>query len=352
VADDQLLNVIRALPKIELHRHLEGSVRLETLIDIAQQYGIEMPEYDVETLRPFVQMMPDEPRNSQHFLSKFFTLRQFFRSPGIIVRVTDEVIADAAADNVRYMELRFTPRALSNILNCAYHDVVSWVCQAASDAAEKYDIDVRLIVSMNRHESVEIGEEVLRAAIDFSDRGVVAVDLAGDEHAFSALPFRAVFEQAREDGLGITIHAGEWGAAENVRDAIEHLGATRVGHGVRLLEDPNLLPLVVERGTILEVCPTSNVQSGVASDFESHSLPMLYRRGVRTTINTDDPLVSNITLTDELLRVVSYMGLTLDDVKQHTLEAARAAFLPDAEREVLVAKFETWFNPSAEQAVQ
>jgi adenosine deaminase len=125
-----------------------------------------------------------------------------------------------------------------------------------------------------------------------------------------------------------------------------------VGHGVRLLEDPNLLPLVVERGTILEVCPTSNVQSGVASDFESHSLPMLYRRGVRTTINTDDPLVSNITLTDELLRVVSYMGLTLDDVKQHTLEAARAAFLPDAEREVLVAKFETWFNPSAEQAVQ
>src|SRR5262245_2787778 len=260
------------MPKIEMHRHLEVSVRLSTLIEIALEYGIEMPEYDVETLRPFVQMMPDEPRNWNHFLGKFQTLRQFYRSPEVIRRVTREVIADAAEDNVKYLELRFTPRALSNIINCSYHEVVSGVCQVAAESAREYDILVRLILSMNRHESVEIGEEVLSAAIDFCNQGVVAVDLAGNEQTFSARPFRSVFERAREAGLGVTIHAGEWGGAENVRDAVEQLGAARVGHGVRLLEDETLLPLLVERGIVLEVCPTSNVQSGVVSGFEAHPL--------------------------------------------------------------------------------
>ncbi len=352
MVDTQLLNTIRALPKVELHRHLEGSVRLQSLIDIALEYGIEMPEYDVETLRPFVQMMPDEPRNWQHFLAKFQTLRQFYRSPEVIQRVTREVIADAAADNIRYLELRFTPRALSNIINCSYHEVVSWVCQVASAAAQDYDIQVRLILSMNRHESVEIGEEVLQAAIDHCDQGVVAVDLAGNEQSFSARPFHSVFARAREAGLGVTIHAGEWGGAENVRDAVEHLSAVRVGHGVRLLEDPALLPLLIERNVVLEVCPTSNVQSGVVADFNSHPLPQLIRQQVRATLNTDDPLVSNITLSDEIERAITYMGLTLEQVKELTLVAAQAAFLPEPERAKLVAKFEAWFSSDTAPAIR
>ncbi len=351
MVDTDLLNAIRALPKVELHRHLEGSVRLQTLVEVALEYGIEMPEYDVETLRPFVQMMPDEPRNWHHFLGKFQTLRQFYRSPDVIRRVTREAIADAAHDNVRYLELRFTPRALSNVINCSYHEVVSWVCQVAAQAARDFDIEVRLILSMNRHESVEIGEEVLKAAIDHCDQGVVAVDLAGNEQTFAARPFRPVFERAREAGLGITIHAGEWGGADNVRDAIEHLGAARVGHGVRLLEDPTLLPLLVERNVVLEICPTSNVQSGVVADFGSHPLPQLFRQQVRTTINTDDPLVSNITLSDEIERVVSHMELTLDEVKQLILVAAQAAFLPQPERVALVARFEAWFSNDTAPAV-
>ncbi len=342
LVDQSLLDTIHALPKIELHRHLEGSVRLATLVDIARDYGIEMPEYDVETLRPFVQMMPDEPRNSQHFLAKFQTLRQFYRSPEVIQRVTREAIDDAAADNVRYLELRFTPRALSNIIACTYHEVVSWVCQAAAEASQAHDIEVRLILSMNRHESVEVGEEVLVAALDHFDQGVVAIDLAGNEGGFSAKPFSQVFERARDAGLGITIHAGEWGGAENVRDAIEHLGAHRVGHGVRLLEDESLLSLVIERGVVLEICPTSNVQSGVVADYASHPLTTLYRYKALTTLNTDDPLVSNITLSSEIERAVTYMGLTMDDIKQMTVNAARAAFLPDSERDDLVARFQRW----------
>ena len=352
LVDPDLLNAIRAMPKIELHRHLEGSVRLQTLVDIALESGIEMPEYDAETLRPFVQMMPDEPRNWQHFLAKFQTLRQFFRSPEVIRRVTREVIEDAAADNVKYLELRFTPRALSNIINCSYHDVVSWVCETAAQAGQDFDIQVRLIPSMNRHESVEIGEEVLSAAIDHAEQGVVAVDLAGNEQTFSARPFQVVFARARDAGLGITIHAGEWGGAENIRDAVEHLGAVRIGHGVRLLEDPSLVPLLAEREVVLEVCPTSNVQSGVVADFSVHPLPLLLREQVRATINTDDPLVSDITLSDEIERVMIHMAVSFEDVKQLTVSAAQAAFLPEPERMALVARFEGWLSSNTAPAMQ
>jgi adenosine deaminase len=252
---------------------------------------------------------------------------------------------------VRYLELRFTPRALSNIINCSYHDVVSWVCQTAVQAARDFDIEVRLIVSMNRHESVAIGDEVLDAAIDHSDQGVVAVDLAGNEQSFSARPFRQLFERALQAGLGVTIHAGEWGGADNVRDAIESLGASRVGHGVRALEDPTLLPLLIERNIVLEICPTSNVQSGAVADFSAHPLPQLFHQHVRVTINTDDPLVSNITLSDEIERAVTHMSLSLDEVKQLTLLAAQAAFLPETERMALVARFETWFSNDTAPAV-
>lgn len=330
------------MPKIELHRHLEGSVRLDTLVDIAREYDIEMPEYDVEMLRPFVQMMPDETRNSQHFLAKFLTLRQFFRSPEVIRRVTREAVADAAADNIKYLELRFTPRALSNILNCTFEAVIEWVCTEAAAAAADHNIQVRLILSMNRHESVEIGERVLEAALAFRTCGVVAIDLAGNEQDFPAEPFQKVFEKAKTNGLGITIHAGEWAASSNVRAAVEMLHASRIGHGVRSIEDAALCDWLAERNIALEVCPTSNVHSGVVADWSQHPLPGLYQRGILTTINTDDPLVSNITLGDELIRAAEHLSFSFVDIKQHMLNAARVAFLaPEAQAE-LVQQFEGW----------
>ncbi|MBL8165448.1 MAG: adenosine deaminase [Anaerolineae bacterium] len=346
---DALYSAVRALPKIELHRHLEGAVRLQTLVDIAHDAGIEMPEYDAETLRPFVQMMPGETHDHLHFLSKFHTLRQFFRSPEIIQRVAREVVADAAADNVKYMELRFTPRALSNILNCSYEEIISWVCQAASAEAAAHNIQVRYIVSMNRHESVEIGEQVLNAALALRALGIVAIDLAGNENGFPAEPFRDVFERAKTAGMGVTIHAGEWAGVESMYTAIHNLGADRIGHGVRALEDPGLVDLLTERQIVLEICPTSNVHSGVVSDWTEHPIQALYKNRVRTTINTDDPLVSNITLSDEIVRALEHMAFNLDDIKTQTLTAARAAFLPPDERDTLAAQFETWFAAAVEK---
>lgn len=340
MADDQLQSTMRELPKIELHRHLEGSIRLSTLVEVAQEYGIEMPKYDIELLRPFVQMMPSEPHNSQHFLAKFMTIRQFFVSETIIRRMTREVVVDAAADNVKYFELRFTPRALSNILNCPYEHVLDWVCTEAVATAAQYDIQVRLIVSMNRHESFGIAELTLDAVLAYQSPYIVAVDLAGNENDYPAEPFQPLFERAKNEGLGVTIHAGEWGSVNNIRIAVTALMADRIGHGVRAIEDLALCDWLIEEGIVLELCPTSNVHSGAVAHWSQHPISQLYRHGVATTINTDDPLVSDITLTDELVRAVEFMTLTLDDVKRHMLNAAQAAFLPLADRQLLIAQFE------------
>lgn len=340
--DDVVCRTLVGMPKIELHRHLEGSVRLPTLVEIAREYGIEMPEYDAEMLRPFVQMMPNETHNAQHFLSKFMTLRQFFRSPEIIRRIAREAVADAAADNIKYLELRFTPRALSNIMNCSFETVIDWVCSEVATAAVDYDIEARLILSMNRHESVTIGEMTLGAALAFRDQGVVAIDLAGNEQDFPAEPFQHIFEMAKSEGLGVTIHAGEWAGPSNVRVAVERLQADRIGHGVRSVEDPALCEWLAERGIVLEVCPTSNVHSGVVPSWVEHPLATLYGRGLKVTLNTDDPLVSNITLTDEVLRTVEELQITVHDIKQFMFNAARAAFLPPEERLALIQQFENW----------
>lgn len=341
---EQLLATIQAMPKIELHRHLEGSLRLATLVDIASSVGVEMPDYDLESLRPFVQMMPDEERSAKHFLSKFMTLRQFYRSVEIIERITYEIIEDAARDNVKYMELRFTPKALCNITELKLEEVVPLVCNVGNIAARDFGIDVRYIVSMNRHEPVDLGEHVLRAGIRNIDKGVVGIDLAGDESNYDGLEFRSLFQRAKAAGLGITIHAGEWGGVESIWNAIGNLGADRVGHGVALLEDPAIMQIVIDRGISLEVCPTSNYLSGVIDKMSDHPLALLTQKGVLTTINTDDPLICNVNLTEEIVATMQALDLSLNDVKQYQIRAAEVSFLPSDERAKLVKQFEGYMQ--------
>ena len=342
--DDRTLAIIQNMPKIELHRHLEGSLRLETLVEIGEEVGIEMPEYDVDALRPFVQMMPGEERSARHFLSKFHTLRQFYRSVEIIERITYEIVEDAALDNVKYMELRFTPKALCNITQLELEEIVPLVCDVANAAAEKFDIKVRYIVSMNRHEPVELGEHVLRAGLNNRHKGVVGIDLAGDEANYPGLEFRSLFQRAKSAGLGITIHAGEWGGIESIWNAIGNLWADRIGHGVAVIQDPAMLQVLIDRGICLEVCPTSNYLSGVVDSMEEHPIHELTRNQVLTTINTDDPLICNVTLSKEIVSTMSALNLSLDDVKQYQMRAARASFLEKDEQEDLIHQFQGFMS--------
>lgn len=333
------LNVYKALPKVELHRHLEGSLRLQTMLDIANAHGITIPD-NILRLSDMVQVQDEDPLTFQNFLAKFNTLRLFYRSPDVIHRVTREAVEDAARDNVKYMELRFTPVALSRAERFPLHDVMDWVCSSAAAAAEEFEIQVRLIASVNRHESPQLAEQVAWLAAAHIDDGIVGLDLAGNEAEFSAEPFAPIFAESKQSGLHLTIHAGEWAGADNVREAIEQVGAERIGHGVRVMDDENVVALARERGTIFEVCVTSNYQSGVVPALSNHPLPRMLQADLNVTLNTDDPSVSRIDLSHEYRLVHEDLGIPLPVLKRCILAAARASFLPDDEREKLYDQLE------------
>lgn len=339
--------LLAGLPKIDLHRHLEGSLRLTSLREIALHYDLDVPAGSLDELRPAVQIVAGE-RSFTQFLAKFDVLRRFYQSPEVIHRLTYEVVEDAAHDNVRYLELRFTPAALANSRKYALADVTDWVIAAVAAACRDHPgLQVRLIASLNRHEPVAVAEQVAQIAADRQAQGIVGLDLAGDEVNYSAEPFRGVFQAARQAGLGCVAHAGEWTGAATVRDAIEHLGVQRVGHGVRVVEDPAVAALARERGVAFEVCLTSNLQSGVVASVAAHPLLAMHALGLRTTLNTDDPTVSGITLTDEYLCAMDELGLTPADIKQAIVTAASASLLPPAQQAALVAQFRAALDPAA-----
>ncbi len=324
----------QSLPKVELHRHLEGSVRVETLAEIGQDHGIR--NTGAHILGPMVQVGEDEPYTFENFLSKFVALRMFYRSPEVIGRITREAIEDAAKDNIRYLELRFTPVALSKAERFPLDQVIDWVIEGARAGEETYGVITRLIASVNRHESPDLAEQVAWLAMERKHKGIVGLDLAGNEAEFPAKPFLGVFHEAQQEGLHITIHAGEWGGAANVAEAIEVFGTKRIGHGVRVMEDDEVVALARDAGTIFEVCLTSNYQSGVVPKLSQHPVVPMLDAGLNATINTDDPSVSRITLSEEYRQACEVQGLSLLNLRERIVAAAQAAFLPDSEKKELV----------------
>jgi adenosine deaminase len=325
----------RTMPKVDLHRHLEGSLRLSTMLDIARKHGLTIPA-NVVRLSRLVQVQDEDNFTFDNFLAKFNTLRMFYRSPDVITRITHEAVEDAAKDNVRYLELRFTPVALSRAERFPLEDVTDWVCQAAREAEKKYKVVVRLIASINRHEPIELAEQVAWIAVEKGRENIVGLDLAGNEVDFPARPFLPIFKEARQSGMSISVHAGEWSGAANVREAIEVFGAQRVGHGVRVLEDDFTTALARDLGTTFEVCITSNYQTGVVSALNGHPLPRMMSARLNVTLNTDDPSISQITLGNEYRVAVEELRIPFDLLKERVVAAAQASFLPENEKNKLV----------------
>ena len=334
---------LQQMPKVDLHRHLEGSLRLQTLAEIAIEHGVDLPTYSIEELRPYVQVI-DNSSDFHQFLAKFRLLRRLYRSPEAVRRVAYEAVADAAEDNVRYLELRFNPVALSRAQGFRLDDVTDWVCEAIASAQQNYDIMVRLILQIGRDESLQTAREIVELAIAHRKGGVVGIDLAGDEVNYPPHRFAPLFRHAWQEGLGITVHAGEAGSAENVQVAIQLLHAQRIGHGVRAVENSNVVRFLREHNVTLEICPTSNLQTGVVRVFSQHPLPDLVALGLRVTINTDDPSISDTTLTDEYLVAVAAIGLQLAAVRQTVFAAVDAAFLPEQDRQRLKEQLYAWHS--------
>jgi len=322
------------IPLVDLHRHLDGSVRLTTVLDIARQHGIRLPADDLESLRPYAQVQ-GPVADLMSFIAKFELLKEVFVDVEAIERIAYENLEDTVAEGIDYIELRFSPAFMGERHGISPHDVTGAICRALRAAGGRLPVQAKLIVIMSRHLGQERCWQELEAALAHQDQGVVAVDLAGDEANFPGALFGRHFAHAREAGLHITVHAGEAAGPASVRQAIEELGAQRIGHGVHAIEDAAVLQLIAERGVALESCPTSNIQTSTVPSYAAHPLPEFLRRGLLVTLATDDPGISAIDLPYEYRVARDELGLADADLRRLQANGVDAAFLSDAERSEL-----------------
>ncbi len=294
---------------IDLHRHLEGSIRFGTFAELARETGIELPRRE---LRRRTTMSGEKP-GFRRFLSKFALYRGLYPSRDWIERVAFEAVEDAKKDGVVYLELRFSPTHFGRRMKAKGEDVADWVARGARRAG----IDVTFIATFGRDFSPKDNGPTTRA-VEGTDV-FSGLDLAGDESK-SAMPFLRLFKGL---DLPVTIHAGEAGGAGNVREAVERFGARRIGHGLRVLEDPELLKRC--RHVTFEVCPTSEIQTGAAPSWKRHPVKRMLEEGLRVTLNTDDPSVCGTRLTDEVARC-RRIGIPDRAIRQSWKHAAQAAW--------------------------
>jgi adenosine deaminase len=319
---------------VELHRHLDGNIRLETVLDLGRRHNLPLPAWTLDELRPHVEITGREP-SLVEFLAKFAVLRQVMVDYDAVRRIVRENLEDAAREGIDYIELRFSPYFMAEQHGLDTLGVAEAACDALEEARGKVPVQAKLIGIVSRHYGPEIGWIEVEAAIRNRHRGIVALDLAGDEAGFPGELFVRHFERAREAGLRAIAHAGEAAGAASVRQAVLELGAERIGHGVRAVEDPAVLELLLERGIPLEVCPTSNVQTSTVASYAAHPLPALLRGGHAVTLNTDDPSISGIDLAHEYRVAEEELGLSEEEIQKLQDNAVRAAFLTPEERHAL-----------------
>ncbi|MEZ4643711.1 MAG: adenosine deaminase [Chloroflexota bacterium] len=324
------------LPLIDLHRHLDGNVRLETILDLGIQHNIALPAYDVEGLRPFVQVHTPQP-GILAFFEKFTWLRAVMINYEACYRIAYENIADAHREGLDYIELRFSPWFMAETYRLDPAGVVEAVVAGVQAGTQTFGVRANLIGIISRTYGTEIGQKELDALLTQRDH-LVALDLAGDEGNYPAKWFTAHFKQAHDAGWQVTVHAGEAGGAASIWQAIRDLGATRIGHGVRAFDDPSLIDYLLEHQIGVEANLTSNVQTMTVPDYASHPLKAMLEQGILATINTDDPGISAIDLPYEYDFAAPRAGLTPTQIEQAQRNALTLAFLSSDEKQALLAQ--------------
>lgn len=332
---ESFLRLVQQMPKTELHTHLEGAVRPETILELAPVYGVDLGAANVEDLKRKIQMRPGEDLLA--FLKKFDPFRFIFDHPESLQRVAYEMVEEEAREGVVYSEIRINPVKHEEVLGI--EGVLDAVLEGMHQASADHGIESRLIVSLNRSYPVDSAMRVARAAAARKDRGVVGMDLAGDEVHHPAAKFKEVFDYARDQGLHITIHAGEAVGPDSIRQALEVCHAERIGHGVRLGEDPAVLDEVARRHTTLEMCPDSNLLINVVKDLKSYPMMAYAQRGIPVTLSTDDRHIFDLTLTGEYMAMAEQCGLSLQDLEEISLTGIRSSFLPEREKARVEARW-------------
>ena len=326
--------ILRRLPKAELHCHLDGSVRPQTLIDLAREFGMTMPKTDPRALAEYMRV--DDARNLEDYLARFTTTLSVMQTAPAIERIAFELAEDAFNEGVLYLETRFCP-TLNVHGGLEVDEVVSAAMQGLARAEQAYGIVGRVIVTALRNnppkESLQLAE--LAVAMKAQRKGVVGFDLAGGEKGFPARDHKAAFDHARRCAMQCTCHAGEGDGPDSVRQAIDDCGAERVGHATHLIQDRKLTEVVGRAGIALEICLTSNVQTRAAATYASHPLRDYYDRGLKVTLCTDNRLMSGVNLTDEYEHAANDLGFTFAELADIALNGFTSAFVDASTRERL-----------------
>ncbi len=342
-----LRRFLAAMPKAELHLHLDGSLRPETALRLARTRDVDAPRI-LEAMRAAL-VAPAHGASQEELLRAFDLPIALLQDTAALRTVTEELVEAKAAEGVRYVEIRWGP-LLHVRGGLPLADGIAAVCDGAEVAAARTGTVVRLIaVAIRSHDPAD-NVRLAETAAAFHDRGLVGWDLAGAEEAYpDALLHRRAFEAARAGELRITIHAGEWGGAGQVRRALA-LDPERIAHGPGAIDDPALCRELAARGVTLDLAPTSNVQAAIVPSVAAHPLARLHRAGVPVTLSTDDRTVSDITLSEEYERAVTEIGLTLPELWAIDRRALDVAFAFEADLAPLRAEVDTWAGGISELA--
>ncbi|MFB6467799.1 adenosine deaminase [Cytobacillus sp. Hz8] len=325
------------LPKIELHCHLDGSVRIETIIDIAQKEGIQLPSFDKKELQKEL-VAPLECDSLVEYLKRFSLPNLIMQSKESLKRITYELFEDAARENVKYLEVRFGP-LLHTLKGLDVEEVIQSVIDGMREAESCYEIKGNFILSCLRSMSVESAFEVVEKGKKFLGKGVVAIDLCALEEEGFCEKFSEPISLSKEYGYRVTIHAGETGIGKNVLEAVELLGAERIGHGVFIKDCPEAYRKVKEKQVVLEMCPTSNIQTKAVHHYSEHPIYKFHKDGIKVTINTDNRTVSDTTMSKEIHLVMREFNLSEEDYRQIYLNSVEASFADQETKKWCLAQY-------------
>ena len=330
------LEYIRKLPKVELHCHLDGSIRIETMIELAQKNGVTLPSNDAGELKQILKLGQNY-KNLEDYLKVFDYTLSVMQGRDELYRTAWELAEDAAAENCRHLEVRYSP-ILHIKQGLGLTEVMEAVLEGLEDAGKRFNIHTGVIVCGIRNISPETSMRLAELSVAYKNRGVIGFDLAGVEHNFPAKDHIEAFYLVHNNNINCTVHAGEAFGPESIHQALHYLNAHRIGHGTRLKEDGDLLNFVNDRRIPIEMCPTSNIQTKAVDSLSKHPLKFYLDFGVRVTVNTDNRLISDTTISEELFKISQEFGLRHNDVKKIILNGFKSTFMHYREKSRMIQR--------------
>lgn len=335
-------------PKVDLHCHLDGSIRIKTLLELAKEQGITLPTDDEKALFSLV-YAGEKVSSLVEYLRGFDITLKVLQTESALTRVTRELIEDCALENVHYVEIRFAPILHQN-QGLSLEKIVESVLRGVQISCNQYPIQAKIILCALRSLPTETSLETAKLAVHYKNQGVVGFDLAGDEYNYPPSLHSVAFDYARKHFLATTIHAGEAAGRDSIWQALFHCGAHRIGHGTRLYEDPELEAYVQDFQIPLECCLLSNTQTKAVSTMKEHPAKQYFDKGLCVTLNTDNRLITHTSMTKEFKLAHQELGFSIKDLQIITLNSVKAAFLPHQEKQLLTLKIKNAFemiqNPS------